>query len=233
MKKRVWELDFARGVAIVCMIVIHVAVDLMSAGKMKTTESPLFWFIKLYGGIFFVVLSGVCANFSKNNIKRGAVVFACGVLLTIATELVYKLGICGEDILIQFGVLHLIGFSMMIYPLFRKLPGPASLVLALLIIAAGYYLRFYAWTINPYLLPFGVQFINFQTRDWYPILPNTGWFMLGSLLGQLIYKTKESLFPDGPSENPAIKFFCLIGRNSLWIYMISQPLTYIFANYIV
>ena len=233
MKKRVWELDFIRGGAIVIMIGIHLVVDLMLAGKLEYIESSFFWFVKLYGGIIFVLISGICAEFSKNNFKRGLVVFGCGMLLTIATVALYKLGICPEDILIQWGVLHLIGFSMMIYPLYKKLPRPIALILALVILAVGYYLRAEVWTINPYLLPLGIEPIAFKTRDWYPILPNTGWFMLGSLLSKLIYKEKKSLFPNGPEKNIIIRLFSWVGRNSLWIYLISQPLTYITANYLM
>ncbi len=233
MKKRVWELDFIRGGAILIMIAIHLAVDLMLAGKIEYIESSFFWFVKLYGGIIFVLISGICAEFSKNNLKRGLVVFGCGMLLTIVTAALYKLGICPQDILIQWGVLHLIGFSMMIYPLYKKLPKPAALILALAILAAGYYLRAEVWTTNPYLLPLGIEPVGFKTRDWYPILPNTGWFMLGSLLGRTLYREKLSLFPDGPQENAIVSFLSRVGRNSLRIYLISQPLTYIAANYLM
>ena len=76
---------------------------------------------------------------------------------------------------------------------------------------------------SPYLFPIGLTDKYFRSSDYFPLLPHLGFFLLGSVLGKTLYRRKESLLPalDG---KPVINFFQWCGRQSLWIYLIHQPI---------
>lgn len=209
-----------------CVIAIHV----FSFGKLFggwTFEwSSLLWAVKQYGGAFFVFLSGVCAVLGSRSVKRGAAVFFCGMILTGLTEWLYLSGREDEHVLIQWGVLHCIGMCMILWPLFRKLPAYARLAAGVALTAAGYYIKLQIHVRNPWLFPLGLRTWSFTAMDYFPMLPNFGWFLLGSGAGSLIYGKRQPLFPD---LKPGIFAFC--GRNSLLIYMIHQPILYLIFRF--
>ena len=78
----------------------------------------------------------------------------------------------------------------------------------------------------PVLLPLGFQFYGFSSSDYFPLMPNFGYFLLGAAAGRKLYAEKRSLWPDGPAQNPVGRFFSLCGRHSLGIYLAHQPVIY-------
>ena len=69
---------------------------------------------------------------------------------------------------------------------------------------------------------------GFYSADFFPLLPNVGWFLLGAVLGRVLYKEKKTLFPKVPAEAFPIRFLSWCGRQSLFIYLLHQPvLTFI------
>ena len=50
--------------------------------------------------------------------------------------------------------------------------------------------------------------------------------MIGVAGGKTLYKDKVTLFKKVNDRNPVIRFFSFIGRHSLLIYMVHQPLVY-------
>ena len=59
MKKRIWELDAARGLALIGMILIHFVFDLTELTGILTWQEPgWFLFLKNHGGALFLVISG-------------------------------------------------------------------------------------------------------------------------------------------------------------------------------
>ncbi len=143
-KPRIWELDALRGVCILCVIVVHFLFDLSFFGGLDLTLPAWYIFIQEYGGAIFVVLSGVCVTLGSKSVRRGLIVFACGMLITAVTYGMYRLGMSGADVVVKFGVLHLLGVCMLVYPAFKKLP-PATLTghhrPAALALPAGAHLR--------------------------------------------------------------------------------------------
>ena len=124
--ERIWELDAFRGLCILCVIVIHAVFDLRYFAGLNFRLHPVFQFIMDYGGVLFVLLSGICVTLGSHSVRRGAVVFACGLVITGVTEAMIALGMADASVRIQFGVLHLLGFCMMTYPLYRRLPAAAA-----------------------------------------------------------------------------------------------------------
>jgi len=232
IKNRIWELDFARGVAVICMVIVHVFEFLGRYSGMDIEWLPFFRFVKQYGGAVFILISGICIAFSKSSLKRGLIVFGGGVFVTLFSMYTAKVTGNKEDV-IWWGILHLIGFCMIIYPLLKKIPRPIQLILALVILAAGYYLRLKVRIENPYLFPLGLRTRALATMDWVPILPNLGWYMLGIWLKPILYKEKRSLFPWISEQVKGIDVICFCGRWSLVIYLVHRVILFFVTYYLI
>ena len=232
-KKRIWELDFIKGVAILLVVIIHAVVFINDYSSMHIAFTPFTWFVKKRGGAIFVLVSGICTALStKSTVKRGLAVFGFGLLISLARLLLYRQTGNPYD-LTFWGVLHLIGFCMILYPLMKRIPKPLLIVLSVGIIVYGYYLNEFTFTNNPYLYPLGLTTLSFDQWDWFPVLPHMGWFMLGVFLRETVYKDGKSRIRTSLEENLIIRFFCWCGRNSLWIFLFHQPICYFAARYII
>lgn len=224
MKKRIWELDAFRGLCLLGMVIVHLMFDLVYLYRIINWEYPLwFTFIQNWGGILFILLSGICVTLGRHHIKRGLAVFGCGLVVTLATVLMWLFGF-DESILIYFGVLHCLGVCMLLWAVFRKLPDWALIILGVAMVAAGLYLNHVTLVDFPYLLPLGFTFPGLNTSDYFPLLPNLGYFLLGAVIGRHLYARKETLFPKVNERNPIIRFLSFCGRQSLWIYLGHQPI---------
>ena len=224
-KQRIWELDALRGLCILCVIVVHFLFDLQFFIGLAFTLPAWFQFIQQYGGILFVVLSGCCATLGSRSFRRGLIVFGAGMLISLVTAGMYELGLSDRTVIVWFGVLHLLGICMMVYPLFRKLPTAPLAAFALCIILIGYAitgLRVSA----PFLFPFGLVTDHFFSSDYFPIFPQLGWFLLGVVLGRTVYAEKRTLLPGSAQNFFLLRFFCWCGRQSLFIYLLHQPILY-------
>jgi uncharacterized membrane protein len=73
-------------------------------------------------------------------------------------------------------------------------------------------------------MPLGLVPPSFSTSDYFPLLPNLGWFLLGAVMGRTIYRKKQTLLPFVSPKNPIVRFFSFLGRHSLWIYLLHQPI---------
>ena len=222
MKRRIWELDAARGICLFLMFYCHIVYDLVYLFRIVTdiNDGGLFQFTTNYTGILFITMSGISATLGKRPVKRGLTVLGGGMLVTIATYFMYKVGFAGKDLLIYFGILHCIGVCMLLWPVFRKLPYWVLIPLGLAIICMPELLTniradSYA------LLPFGIYPPYFVSSDYFPLLPCFGYFLIGSGLGQVLYKNKKSLLPE-PRFFP-FNALCFMGRHSLLIYLVHQP----------
>ena len=224
-KPRIWELDALRGVCILCVIVVHFLFDLSFFGGLDLTLPAWYVFLQEYGGAIFVVLSGICVTLGSKSVRRGLIVFACGMLITAVTYGMYRLGISGADVVVKFGVLHLLGVCMLVYPAFKKLPPAALAVLGLLIAVTGYAIR---GVVVPqrWLFPLGLTYEGFTSSDYFPLFPQLGYFLIGAAIGKTAYREKKTLLPGSFQKTPVARFFCWCGRQSLFIYLLHQPIVY-------
>lgn len=228
MKKRIWELDAFRGICILGMIAVHFVYDLVYLYRLVDWTYPT-WFsvVQSYGGILFIVLSGICVTLGHHHVKRGAIVFGCGLLISLVTYGMYRLGFLSKGTIIYFGVLHCLGLCMLLWALLRKLPSPVLLCAGVLLAAAGLYLNLkeiYPVDV-PYWMFLGLRNVGLSAGgDYFPLMPNLGYFLIGAVIGRYAYAKKESLTPKVNERNPIIRFFSFCGRQSLWIYMGHQPI---------
>ena len=220
MKNRIWELDAFRGLCIWGMVFVHLVFDLTFLTDLVQWDYP-DWFVLLqdWGGVLFLLLSGICVTLGSHPIRRGLIVFGCGMLCTAVTAVMARLGLISSFLVVRFGVLHCLGLCMVLFPLVHGL----LLTLGLPLVLPGLY--FQTLTVNiPWLFPLGLITSSFRSGDFFPLLPNFGFFLVGAALGKWLYRKKQTLFPKSDPRNSLRRFLCWTGRKSLWIYLAHQPL---------
>jgi uncharacterized membrane protein len=216
--------DAARGVAILMMVVYHFVFDLYAFGGYDVDAVGGFWarfadataslFLFLVG-VSLAISSGRGGGGFRKYLLRGIRILGYGLLLT-AIFLVFGMGI------VAFGILHLIGVSIILTYPFLKLRF-ANLVLGVVIFAAGLYVQAWDPTESAWLLPFGVVPEGWAMPDYRPLLPWFGVVLVGLFFGNAVYG--DGGRPEGlPSAAPApARPLLPLGRNSLAIYLIHQP----------
>lgn len=218
--KRFWEVDFSRGIAIILMIIFNWSFTL-NYFNIFTFQSWAYWFLfpRLIASMFLFI-AGVSLILSRNrsvfHVKRGLKIFSLGLLITLATWLLFP------QEFIVFGILHLIGTSIILaIPLlkFKKL----NLFLAFIVIVLGIVLQNMRFDFT-WLLWLGFIPQDFRTLDYFPLLPWFGIVLFGIFFGNLLYpKGKRNFRIKDLSRFSPVRFLSLIGRNSLIIYLTHQP----------
>jgi uncharacterized membrane protein len=231
LKVRFWEVDFLRGWAIVLMVLFHSVFDLNYFGVYEVEISSGIWFyLARFTASLFLLLVGVSLVLSYSRakllgeedrfrfrlLKRGIWIFGLGLGITLVTYLLIGKGF------IVFGVLHLIGISLLLaYPFLRL--HWQNFIFGLFFIAGGLYLQ----TVSvefPWLIWLGLAPRNFYSLDYVPIFPWFGVVLMGMGLGDLLYRgyRRKIDLPD-LTDSPFVRWLTFLGRNSLAIYLIHQP----------
>lgn len=225
MKKRIWELDVLRGVCILGMVVVHLIYDLQTFFSLPfLADSRLFDLIKQWGGVLFLLISGICVTLGSHPVRRGLIVFACGLVCSAVTAGMYFLNMADKSIIIYFGVLHCLGVCMLLWPLFKRLPVWALGLLGLGLTVLGLWISGNVVVDFPWLIPLGLVPGDFASSDYFPLLSNLGFFLVGAFLGKTLYRKKETLLPRVNPANPVLAFFTLLGKWSLPVYLLHQPI---------
>ena len=224
MNKRIWELDALRGLCLLGVVAVHLIFDLTELYGIITWEAPdWFMFLQSWGGVIFLLISGICVTLGSRSVRRGIVVFGCGLLISAVTWVMYAYLDFHRSVLIYFGVLHCLGTCMILWPLFKKWPAWLLGLLAAVLTGVGFWAN--EQTVNtPWLVPLGFTFRGFSTSDYFPLLPHLGFFLMGAVLGKTLYARKQTLFPKINENTPLLRFLRACGRHSLWIYLLHQPI---------
>ena len=123
LSKRVHIIDEVRGFAIICMVVYHGFYDYC---EIFGNRIPLFysdWLQILKMGFvgLFVFISGAACKYSRNNLKRGIICFAIAMAMTVSTWSIQFIPQKDVSVMvIKFGIIHLLGASMIIFALVSK-----------------------------------------------------------------------------------------------------------------
>lgn len=222
-KQRIWELDALRGICILGMIVVHSFFDFSYFGGISLTLPGWFVFIRQYGHVLFVLISGICVTLASRSFQRGVVVFGAGLLITYVTMFIDQI-LGFPNMRIWFGILHMLGICMMLYPLFKRLPRWALALCGIAFIALGFWFETFTISVD-YLFPLGLRSGHiFTGSDYFPIFPGFGWFLVGAFLGKTVYRKKQTLLPRVNAENEILRFFRFCGKHSLLIYLAHQPI---------
>ena len=238
--KRIEIIDGLRGLAVSLMVVHHLLYNLAAflGAPWWLYSNPVFSFLQAIFVGLFLFLSGVSSRFSRSNIRRGAIVIAFALLITVVTYFM--------EMTIWFGILHLLGVCMLFFGLTQKLwdkaPRIAMPIVLVPLIAASALARAFLpltsdalwgrnvlWLLgwrqpgkfDPARLPWEPGFV-IGSLDYQPLLPWVFVFLLGTWAGIYIRERKlPAWFYDAK-----VPFFPIIGRKALIIYILHQPIMY-------
>ena len=258
---RLWEIDTLRGVAILMMVIYHTVFDLTFFALYPVDALSGFWRFFAYAtASLFLLIAGVSLVIShdratpalagfelaKKFLLRGAGIFAIGLLVTLGTWLYLQEGF------VIFGILHLIGVSIMLSPLFFRL-GKGNIAAGVVCILIGFfvisavgpvYLQVFgiepagSWSvsytpmmtwgpagtvISLLLLPLGIHSSTFWSVDYTPLFPWFGVVLIGMGIGSCLYAGGARQFAIRPLPDFLITPLSLLGRHSLVIYLVHQP----------
>ena len=231
-KNRYWEIDLIRGLAVIMMMVFHIFFDLDYFNVYTIDFNYLPIKIFQYSiAIIFLTLVGISLTLSYNKkgnvistkkiskklIRRGLKIFSIGLLITMVTWVYPNNGF------IIFGVMHCIGISIIMAIPFLKYK-KISLFIGIIFVFFGIFLR--AITVNfDYLLWLGLRSDQFYTLDYFPLFPWFGVVLIGIFFGNLFYpEGKRRLNISNYSKSNFIHFLEFLGRKSLIIYLLHQPI---------
>ena len=132
-KKRYGLIDTLRGFAVLNMIVYHAIWDFNSFFDLEWT-----WYDGTAGFVWqqfiswsFILISGFCFLFSSHPYRRGALILACGALVSIVTFVILP------SAKIEFGILTFLGCAILLtavlLPFLQKLPRTMGLILSIVL----------------------------------------------------------------------------------------------------
>ena len=199
---RIWEIDALRGLCIPGMIAIHLIYDVVNLYGFVHWPYPAWYalFKNNYGALFLLI-SGVSVTLGRRSVRRGITVFLSGMLVTAVTVGMYLLGMAGKEIIIYFGVLHCLGGCRMHWPGLKKLSTGQLLSLGICLVLLGWYLRRVTFDVPAVLRPLGLRFPGFSSSDYFPLMPNLGYFLLGAAFGRR-FCGRSSNPPSGACSGP-------------------------------
>jgi uncharacterized membrane protein len=228
---RFWEVDFLRGMAIILMVLFHMAFDLNYFGVYEVEMSSGFWFyLARFTASLFLLLVGVSLSLSYSRarllgqedrfrfrlMKRSLWIFSLAMGVTLVTYLFIGRGF------IVFGVLHLIGVSLLLAYPFLRLHG-MNFILGLLFILIGLFLQSLSVDFS-WLLWLGLAPWDFRSVDYFPLLPWFGVILMGVAFGDLFYRGYSRRIPvPDLAGSSLVSGLAFLGRNSLAIYLAHQP----------
>lgn len=214
-------IDAARGVAIIAMVVFHVAWDLYFLGfsVIDISTDPVWTAFQKTIVTSFLALAGVSLWFGhgrgirwRSIWRREAILVAAALAVSAGTWLAFG------DYFAFFGVLHAIAlFSLLALPFLRVKPlvtaaiGVAVIIAPLLVTHPLMRERWLAWI--------GFWPLSPSTADIVPVFPWFGVVLLGLAAAKAL---------DGRSfwTLSAPRWLAIMGRWSLVIYLLHQPLLY-------
>lgn len=231
--KRYALLDELRGLTLISMMLYHACWDLIYLFGMRAD-----WYTGWQGQLWqqsicwtFILLSGFCVRLGHHTLRRGAVVFGAGALVTAVTLIAMP-----EDRVV-FGVLTLLGSAMLltalVQPLLCRIPAGVGFAASALLFALTRWTAAGFWGLGSLRLslPAGwyTSYITaylgflpgwFYSTDYFPLLPWLFLFWAGYYLYGL---TERHLEPLRRSVCPPLG---AIGRHSLLLYLLHQPVIY-------
>jgi uncharacterized membrane protein len=241
MKSQITErynvLDLIRGFALINMVLYHGIWDLVFMRGVRWawfhSDGAFLW----QQGICwtFILVSGFCFNLAKRPYKGGAKILLCGVTVSLVTQFL------PPQSRIHFGVLTLIGVSMLLTycmrPVLQKCNAVVGLICSFLLflltrdVRRGF-IGFFGLELlelpkalykNLFTTFWGFPYRGFSSADYFPLLP---WFFL-FLTGYFLYRVCEKKGCKKYLKKSICKPIEWLGQHSLLIYMCHQPILYL------
>ena len=231
MAGRYWEVDALRGLAIVMMVAFHAAFDVAYLGYWQTDVFAGAW--KLWSALIastFIGVAGVSLAISYSRLcrhsqgwrifgrylRQGLRLLGWGLVITF-TSWLYT-----GEVVVAFGILHLIGTATILsYPFLAR--PRAGLAVGALAVALGMHFGsmpvIRPWAVLPLVGPPATTQL-----DYFPLLPWAGVMLIGVFLGQSLYPggRRRLSLPEG-QHWLGLRQLVWLGQRSLLIYLAHQP----------
>lgn len=231
--RHLW-IDRLRGITLISMIGYHLCWDLhnlydaslpfMGTAFSHVWQQSICW--------SFILLSGYCLSLGKKTYRHGFTLLVCALVIRLVT------GVVEPDETVRYGVLFLLGLSSLLAGLLRKPLEKVPSVLGLILSFALFFLTFdvrlgYLGYESLHLLRLpralyqssafawlGFPNRAFHSGDYFPVFPWVFLFLAGFYLSRLC--------PPNPLKKTRASggLLSFLGRHSLIIYMIHQPILY-------
>lgn len=234
-------IDSLRGITILSMVLYHATWDLVYIfhNDWQFYQGSLAYVWQQSICWLFIFISGFCWCLSKNPLKHGLIVFSLGLLVSLVTIFFMPSNaIC-------FGILTCLGSCMILMIGFHKLRSsyPKLLWNPFFGFLTSFFLFLFTKKINSgcfglgdkilYQLPpflyqgnfatfLGFTDPTFSSTDYFSIIP---WYFL-FCSGYYFYHMIKDQMKNLSVFSLNIKPFSFLGRHSLFIYVIHQPVIY-------
>lgn len=240
IRPRYEYLDILRGCTLISMILYHAMWDLAYIVRIQ-----MDWFRGKGAYIWqqsicwtFILLAGFCWSLGRTKWKRGSIVFGAGMLVTLVTVVATP----GQRIV--FGVLTLLGSSMLLMipaeKQLRRIPAIVGVLLfGILFLLCKEINQGYLgigelvvvrlpkeWYECGYFMTYlGFTDKSFFSTDYFSLMP---WFFL-FVTGYFIYRlaAEKGWMQAGWLGRIQCRPLAWIGRHSLLIYLLHQPILYL------
>jgi uncharacterized membrane protein len=221
------ELDALRSFAVVGMVVFHFffLLNYFGIGTFQM-DSGMFLVLARLVQFSFLSLVGICLSisyqrrprgFHSRQIKRGAAVLFFGLIITGVTFLAIP------DAYVRFGILHLIGSSILLFHLIVPYPW-ISLILSGFLFFFTPAIRAMTFESSLFYIV-GFKSFSGAAVDYFPLFPWASLVLLGIFLGNRFYDSgSRQYFLPSFLLSDQVRRFGLSGSWSLFIYIIHIPL---------
>jgi len=228
-------LDTLRGITLISMIAYHACWDLVYMfGKdwsWYRSDGAYLWQQSICWT--FILLSGYCWSMGRHRLRRGLMAFGGGVIVSVVTLFTMP------DCPVICGVLTLLGSAAILtIPLesaWKKIPSRAGLAGSFLLflllrdVNSGYLgfegMRFAAVPralySNYFTAYLGFPQAGFASSDYFPLLPWIFLFWTGYFLRRVQLDAGAQ-----STWEPRLPVVTFLGRHSLIVYLLHQPLIY-------
>ena len=239
-KVRYPKLDIIRGICLISMILYHTVWDLVYIYELNWG-----WYRSVGAFVWqqsicwtFILLAGFCVPLSSQPIRRGVIVFGAGALITAVTLILMP----GQRIV--FGVLTLLGSCMILVGIWdkilrqwmAKIPAWTGMFGNFLLFAFTYsvndrFVGFFGARLmdmpdgiyrNYFTTYLGFPYRGFFSTDYFALIPWMFLFLTGYFAHFVVMNSGVKAF----FEKGNNKVLSVIGKHSLVIYMLHQPVVY-------
>ena len=219
-RKRSYEIDLLRGLAIVLMVIFHFSYDLTVFGwadfsTSKDIEWIIFRAVIVSSFLLAVGMSSYSAyqkSVNKNKlIKSVSKLFAVSMFITLGSFFMHP------NAWVYFGIIHFVTVALPISVLFVRAPYIA------LIIGIGCFVGFWSGILNLYpVWQWSVSNLGIPSRtvDLVSFFPWIGVVLIG------VFVMHKELFQVKVKTSAISDKLVILGQHSLVIYLIHQPVLY-------